>query len=96
MCHVTTVVTKLNVAIDHREEGLVVRDLEAVSKSGGRAGAGWVKVKPEYKVKLVDTPDLVVLGGYLGRAGRVSHFLLAVRDTHLPLHVPRRVWLLCP
>ena len=34
------VVTKLNVAINRREEGLVEKDLEAVYKPGGQAGAG--------------------------------------------------------
>ena len=43
------VVTELNVAIDRREEGLLVKDHDAVYKPVGRAGAGWVKVKPEYE-----------------------------------------------
>ena len=76
------VVEALNRAIDRREEGLVVKDPACVYKPGGRAGAGWVKVKPEYQAELVDTLDLVILGGYWGRGrggGRVSHFLLGVR-----------------
>lgn len=52
------VVVALNTAIDRREEGLVVKDPDSVYKPGARAGAGWVKVKPEYQAELVDTLDL--------------------------------------
>ena len=77
------VVTALNEAMDRREEGLVVKDPDVPYKPGARAGAGWVKVKPEYEAELVDTMDLVILGGYWGKGrggGRVSHFLLGLRD----------------
>ena len=77
------VVTALNEAMDRREEGLVVKDPEVPYKPGARAGAGWVKVKPEYENELVDTLDLVILGGYWGKGrggGRVSHFLLGLKD----------------
>ena len=79
---VQDVVRALNTAVDRREEGLVLKDPGAVYRPGGRAGAGWVKVKPEYEDGLVDTLDLAVLGGYWGRGrggGQVSHFLLGVR-----------------
>ena len=42
----------------------------------------WIKIKPDYIDGLIDTLDLVVIGGYYGegrrRAGNISHFLLAV------------------
>ena len=77
------VVTALNEAMDRREEGLVIKDPNVPYKPGARAGAGWVKVKPEYEAELVDTLDLVIIGGYWGKGrggGRVSHFLLGLRD----------------
>ena len=77
------VVTALNEAMDRREEGLVIKDPDVPYKPGARAGAGWVKVKPEYEAELVDTLDLVIIGGYWGKGrggGRVSHFLLGLRD----------------
>ena len=39
------VIDALNTAIDRREEGLVVKDLEAPYRPGARAGGGWVKVR---------------------------------------------------
>ena len=77
------VISALNEAMDRREEGLVIKDPDVPYKPGARAGAGWVKVKPEYEAELVDTLDLVILGGYWGKGrggGRVSHFLLGLRD----------------
>ena len=40
-------------------------------------------MKPEYENELVDTLDLVILGGYWDKGrgvGRVSHFLLGLKD----------------
>ena len=71
----------LAAAIDRREEGLVVKDIESHYKPGARHAGGWIKVKPDYEGALVDTLDLVILGGYYGsgrRAGSVSHFLMGV------------------
>ena len=81
--NVQAVQEELAAAIDRREEGLVVKDIESHYKPGARQGGGWIKVKPDYEAQLVDTLDLVILGGYYGsgrRAGNVSHFLMGVSD----------------
>ncbi|XP_040579752.1 DNA ligase 4 [Lepeophtheirus salmonis] len=74
----------LNDAIDRREEGIVLKDPQSVYKPGARAGGGWIKLKPEYAEQIVDTLDLVILGGYYGSgkrvSGLISHFLLGVLD----------------
>ncbi|CAB4058000.1 LIG4 [Lepeophtheirus salmonis] len=59
----------LNDAIDRREEGIVLKDPQSVYKPGARAGGGWIKLKPEYAEQIVDTLDLVILGGYYGSVG---------------------------
>ena len=74
---------ELNEAIDRREEGLVVKDSESHYSPGLRAGSGWVKVKPDYQTDLMDTLDLVILGGYFGHgrsAGKITQFLMGVRS----------------
>lgn len=75
------VVDALNIAIDNRLEGIVVKDPDSVYKPSVRSGSGWYKVKPDYMLGLNDDLDLVIIGGYYGtgkRAGILSHFLLAV------------------
>ena len=70
----------LNEAIDEREEGIMVKDVETPYKPNTRKG-GWYKLKPEYVGGLMDELDVLVLGGYLGvghRKGMMSHFLCGV------------------
>ena len=70
-------------AIERREEGLVLKDIESHYKPDARNGGGWIKVKPDYESTLVDTLDLVILGGWYGsgsRAGNISNFLVGVSD----------------
>lgn len=70
----------LNDAIDGREEGIMVKNLESVYRPNTRKG-GWFKVKPEYVGGLMDELDVLVVGGFFGvghRSGMMSHFLCAV------------------
>ncbi|XP_064490399.1 DNA ligase 4-like [Ornithodoros turicata] len=70
----------LNEAIDNREEGILIKNVNSVYKPNTRKG-GWLKLKPEYVANLVSDLDLIILGGYYGeghRSGDVSHFLLGV------------------
>ncbi len=72
--------TALNVSIDDREEGIMVKELESVYKPNTRKG-GWYKIKPEYIGGLMDELDVLVVGGYFGvgaRSNLMSHFLCAV------------------
>ncbi|XP_019712986.1 DNA ligase 4 [Hippocampus comes] len=76
------VVNSLNDAIDHREEGIMVKDPLSVYKPDKR-GEGWLKIKPEYVGGLMDELDVLIVGGYWGkgrRAGMMSHFLCAVAE----------------
>ena len=78
------VVESLNLAIERREEGLVIKDMESTYKPGVRNKSGWIKIKPEYDDSLSDDLDLVILGGYYGSSGRnlgkIHQFLMGVSD----------------
>ncbi|XP_075216917.1 DNA ligase 4-like isoform X3 [Lycorma delicatula] len=70
----------LNDAIDNRDEGIVLKQLESVYKPNVRKG-GWYKIKPEYTEGAMSDLDLLIIGGYYGegrRRGVVSQFLLGV------------------
>lgn len=70
----------LNDAIDRREEGILLKNVNSIYKPNTRKG-GWLKLKPEYVANLVSDLDLIILGGYFGeghRSGNISHFLLGV------------------
>jgi len=60
-------------AIENGCEGLVVKALgkEAIYRAGAR-GWLWVKFKRDMRSELVDTVDLVVVGGFHGRGKRSS------------------------
>ena len=80
---VQEVQVELTAAIDRREEGLMLKDIESPYKPGARCGGGWIKIKPDYEAQLADTLDLVILGGFYGsgsRAGRISNFLMGVSN----------------
>lgn len=78
------VVTAINYAIDHREEGIVIKVPQSTYKPSKRKGSGWLKLKPEYLEGVGDDLDLLVIGGSYGsghRRGLISHFLLGVSMT---------------
>lgn len=63
-------------------EGLVVKQTDSPYRAGAR-GFAWIKIKREYRSELVDSLDLVIIGGSYGRGRRVGTYgalLLAVYD----------------
>ena len=63
-------------------EGLVVKQTNSPYRAGAR-GFAWTKIKREYRSELVDSLDLVVVGGAHGRGRRVGKYgalLLAIFD----------------
>lgn len=71
-------------AISNGCEGLVAKSLgpESIYKAGAR-GWLWIKYKRDYKSEMIDTVDLVVVGGFMGtgkRAGQIGSLLLAAYD----------------
>ena len=63
-------------------EGLVVKQTNSPYRAGAR-GFAWTKIKREYRSELVDSLDLVIVGGAHGRGRRVGKYgalLLAIFD----------------
>lgn len=63
-------------------EGVVVKQTDSPYRAGAR-GFAWIKIKREYRSELVDSLDLVIIGGSYGRGRRVGRYgalLLAVYD----------------
>ena len=48
------VVDAVNLAIDRREEGIILKEQDSVYKPAMRSRSGWVKIKPEYSNELMD------------------------------------------
>ncbi|MBN1896948.1 MAG: ATP-dependent DNA ligase [Candidatus Aenigmarchaeota archaeon] len=60
------------------QEGVMVKNLDAIYQPGRRVSGGWLKVKP-----IMETLDLVITGAQWGtgkRAGWMGSFMLACRD----------------
>ena len=71
-------------SIEYGCEGLVVKQTNSPYRAGAR-GFAWIKIKREYRSELVDTLDLVIIGGSYGRGRRVGRYgalLLAVFDNN--------------
>ena len=69
-------------SIEYGCEGLVVKQTDSPYRAGAR-GFAWIKIKREYRSELVDSLDLVIVGGSHGRGRRVGKYgalLLAIFD----------------
>ncbi|HEX7275340.1 MAG TPA: ATP-dependent DNA ligase [Nitrososphaeraceae archaeon] len=69
-------------SIEYGCEGLVVKQTDSPYRAGAR-GFAWTKIKREYRSELVDSLDLVIVGGSHGRGRRVGRYgalLLAIFD----------------
>jgi len=69
-------------SIQYGCEGIVMKNPTSPYRAGAR-GFAWIKIKREYRSELVDSLDLVVVGGSYGRGRRVGRYgalLLAVYD----------------
>ncbi|PFH38757.1 ATP-dependent DNA ligase domain-containing protein [Besnoitia besnoiti] len=84
------VIDALNVAIENRHEGIVVKDAHSFYHLHSRRG-GWYKLKPHLG-SLPDTLDVIVIGGFFAQGPKrrdfasahlidhCSHFLLGVLE----------------
>ncbi len=65
-------------ALDARQEGVIVKNMDAPYQPGRRVAGGWLKVKP-----ILETLDLCITGGTWGtgkRVGWLGSLLLGCRD----------------
>lgn len=62
-------------AIENGCEGLIVKSIQndAIYRAGAR-GWLWIKYKRDYKSEMMDTVDLVVIGGFRGRGRRAGTY----------------------
>ena len=63
-------------------EGIMIKDVKSFYEAGVRAWK-WIKFKKDYKEELVDTFDVVVIGGIYGRGKRAKSYgslLVALYD----------------
>ncbi len=66
-------------ALDMGQEGVMVKNMDAIYQPGKRVAGGWLKVKP-----IMETLDLVITGAVWGtgkRAGWFGSFLLSCIDS---------------
>jgi DNA ligase-1 len=65
-------------ALEANQEGVMVKNLQALYQPGRRVAGGWLKVKPT-----MENLDLAIIGGTWGtgkRAGWMGSFMLGARD----------------
>jgi ATP-dependent DNA ligase I len=73
-------------ALKSHQEGVMVKNLDAIYQPGKRVAGGWLKVKP-----VMETLDLAIIGGQWGtgkRAGWLGSFVLACRDSETGRFLP--------
>jgi len=58
-----------NKSLENKEEGIIIKKLDSTYKLDDRT-RDWVKMKCDYIDSLVDTLDLVIIGGYYGEGKR--------------------------
>jgi len=65
-------------ALKAQQEGVMVKNLDAIYQPGKRVAGGWLKVKP-----IMETLDLAIIGAQWGtgkRAGWLGSFVLGIKD----------------
>ncbi|KAF1799465.1 ATP dependent DNA ligase domain-containing protein [Mucor lusitanicus] len=83
---------ELDKVLLNREEGLVIKDSKSLYQIAERS-TKWLKYKPIYMDSLVDTCDLLLVGGKYGSGrlgGKLGSILCAVRDDRIPDTEPPR------
>lgn len=63
--NVDEIMTQFNLALKNGEEGVVVKKLNSMYQPDKRC-SDWVKMKCDYIDTIVDTLDLIIIGGYYG------------------------------
>ncbi|MEM0457497.1 MAG: ATP-dependent DNA ligase [Sulfolobales archaeon] len=69
-------------ALEDGNEGIVAKNINGIYQAGAR-GWLWIKYKRDYKSEMIDTVDLVLVGGFYGRGkrgGKIGTVLLAAYD----------------
>jgi DNA ligase-4 len=65
------IMAQFNLALQRAEEGIVIKKLDSIYKPDKRC-PDWVKMKCDYIDTIVDTLDLIIIGGYYGEGKRIN------------------------
>ena len=65
------IMAQFNLALQRAEEGIVIKKLDSTYKPDKRC-PDWVKMKCDYIDTIVDTLDLIIIGGYYGEGKRIN------------------------
>ena len=65
------IMAQFNLALQRAEEGIVIKRLDSIYKPDKRC-PDWVKMKCDYIDTIVDTLDLIIIGGYYGEGKRIN------------------------
>ena len=65
------IMAQFNLALKRAEEGIVIKKLDSIYKPDKRC-PDWVKMKCDYIDTIVDTLDLIIIGGYYGEGRRTN------------------------
>ncbi|CAG9760821.1 unnamed protein product [Ceutorhynchus assimilis] len=75
------IVNELNWAVDHEEEGIIVKDPDSIYKYSDR-NSGWYKMKLEYFQDTMNDLDLILMGGQFASStsDQLNSFVVGVRS----------------
>lgn len=68
---IDVIMNEFNEALSRAEEGIVIKKADSIYKPDERC-SDWVKMKCDYIDTIVDTLDLLVIGGYYGEGKRLG------------------------
>jgi len=75
------IMAQFNLALQRAEEGIVIKRTDSIYKPDKRC-PDWVKMKCDYIDTIVDTLDLIIIGGYYGEGKRtVSTFTQSIPNS---------------
>ena len=66
------IMAQFNLALQRAEEGIVIKRTDSIYKPDKRC-PDWVKMKCDYIDTIVDTLDLIIIGGYYGEGKRAAN-----------------------
>lgn len=67
--NVDMILKQFSDSVNRGEEGLIVKKKDSLYKIDER-GSDWIKMKSDYLDTIIDTMDLIILGGYYGEGRR--------------------------
>ena len=71
------IMSHFNLALQRAEEGIVIKRMDSIYKPDKRC-SDWVKMKCDYIDTIVDTLDLIIIGGYYGEGKRINNTFLNI------------------